>query len=238
MKTQTEGIVLRYFRYGDSSIIAHIYTKEYGRVAFLFKGVKSRSAKRNSYFLQPLALVEVSLDYRPQRDIYTGRGAQLSEVFQSIPFQQIKNSIAFFLAEFLSYILQIYEADNPLFTFLKESILFLDRETEKAANFHLTFLVKLTEYLGVQPEIKGNNATYLNIELGIYTTEKTPNSLSEEESDLWQNFRNSSWQECDAIALSREQRNVFLEKVLHYYSYHLQDLQQLKSLAVLKEIFS
>lgn len=237
MKVQTEGIILRYFRYGDSSMIAHLYTKDYGRVAFLFKGVNSRSAKRKAYFLQPLALIELPIDYRPQKEMYSAGAAQLSEVFQSIPFQQVKSSVAFFLAEFLSNVLQANEADEPLFSFLREAILVLDRDTDKMANFHLTFLVKLTGYLGIQPELTAANPIYLNVELGSFMESEVESSLSKEESELWKSFQNNSWGDCDAILLSREQRNVFLEKLLQYYAYHLQDLGQMKSLKVLKEIF-
>lgn len=223
MRTQTSGIVLRYFRYGENGMIAHIYTQNYGRQTFLFKGAKSRSAKRKLSFLQPLALVEIPMDYRPEKELYAVNGAYATVGFQSIPFQQIKSSSAFFLAEILSRLLQIHESDKPLFSFLENAIQFLDDKTTKGANFHLTFLVKLQQFLGIQPNFEENDF------FGVVD--------AKEYLPLWQTFQNATWEKCDCLALSRDQRNEFLQKLLHYYSFHLQDLSGLKSLAVLQEVF-
>ncbi len=223
MKEQTAGIVLRYFRYGDSSIIAHIYTEKHGRQAFIFKAAKTRSAKRKINFLQPLALVELPINYSNKKELYPGNGTQVLQVFQSIPFQQVKNSCAFFLAEVLGKLLQIQEADQPLFTFLTDAISFLDKESTKGANFHLTFLVKLMEYFGIQPDRESDDS------LEVQATK--------EEYALWETFQKKTWEECDEFPLAREQRNLFLDKILAYYSFHLQEMGQLKSLAVLQEVF-
>ncbi len=223
MKEQTAGIVLRYFRYGDSSIIAHIYTEKYGRQTFIFKAAKTRSTKRKINFLQPLALVELPIDYNPKKELYPGNGTQILRVFQSIPFLQVKNSCAFFLAEVLGKLLQTQEADQPLFMFLTDAISFLDKESTKGANFHLTFLIKLMEYFGIQPDWE--------------VTETLEIQIKEEEDTLWKAFQLGTWEECDALPLAREQRNLFLDKILAYYSFHLQEMGQLKSLAVLQEVF-
>lgn len=237
MKTRTQGILLWYIRHGETSIIAHFYTREYGRQAFIFKRVKGKKSRHKFPFFQPLAFVELFLDYRQKKEIYSGNGAQPLYVFQSIPFQQVKNSITFFLAEFLSKVLQIHEGDVPLFEFLKTSILFLDQETTRGVNFHLIFLVKLTEFLGIQVDVDVPAALYLNIETGTFTAEPTENSFTQEQSMLWKKFQIDDWQVCDILPLSRDQRNVFLGKVLQYYSYHLHDFNTLKSLSVLQELF-
>ncbi len=205
-------------------MIAHIYTKEYGRQAFIFKGGSSRTAKRKMNFLQPLALVELPIDYRPQKELYLGNGTQSLQPFQTIPFQQIKSSIVFFLAEVLSKLLQIHESDEPLFDFLQDAIQLLDEENTKGTNFHLTFLVKLMQFLGIQPDLEGEDSLDL-----MQFNEDLP---------LWQTFQESTWETCDCLVLSRDQRNAFLDKILTYYSFHLQDLTNLKSLSVLQEIFN
>ncbi len=223
MREQTAGIVLRYFRYGDSSVIAHIYTEKYGRQSFIFKSAKTRITKRKINFLQPLALVELPIDYKSRKELYSGNGTQILQAFQNIPFQQTKNSSAFFLAEVLSKLLQTQEADKPLFTFLTDAILFLDKENTKGANFHLTFLVKLMNFFGIQPNLEENN---------FFETQTIKEDFS-----LWRTLQQETWKDCDRLELSRERRNIFLEKILAYYSFHLQEIRQLKSLSVLQEVF-
>lgn len=237
MKIETQGIILWYLRYGENSVISHIYTEEYGRQAFIFKGIKSAKGRQKFSFLQPLSLVRLPIDYRPNKELYTGNGAHPFHVMQSIPFQQVKNSVAFFLAELLSKVLQAHEADAPLFRFLKESILLLDNEEFRGVNFHLAFLVKLTQFLGIQPEESEDPNGLLSITQGEFSIASYVDSLSLEQSLLWQKMQNKPLDACDSLELSREQRNVFLQKLLQYYSYHLHDLGKLKSLAVLQEIF-
>ncbi|PVX51978.1 DNA replication and repair protein RecO [Balneicella halophila] len=238
MRKQTLGIVLRYFRYGDNGMIAHIYTRDYGRQSFIFKSSKSRKSKNKLHFLQPLALVEIPIDYKPQKEMYMGNGATSSKLFQDIPFNQVKNSIAFFIAELLSKVLQYaQEADESLFSFLKDAIVFLDDENIKGTNFHLAFLVKLTAYLGIQPEEHDAEHSYLNISQGEFSPFSEIDSLTSGHSTLWKTLQNKTWVACDAIPLSREKRNAFLEKVLQYYTYHFQDLGKFKSLEVLHEVF-
>ncbi len=238
MKIKTAGIILRYFRYGDNGMIAHIYTQAYGRQAFIFKGGSTRNAKRKMNFLQPLSLVEIPIDYRPQKELYLGNGTQSLQTFQTIPFQQTKSSIAFFLAEVLSKVLHLYDADEQLFQFLKEAVFHLDKEETKGTNFHLCFLIKLTEYLGIQPMITNEkNSRFLNINYGEFRENEDVDSLSEENSELWKSFQKKPFYIADEIALSRQQRNELLQHILKYYTYHLQDLENLKSLDVLQEIF-
>lgn len=238
MRTQTVGIVLRYFRYGDNGVIAHIYTKDYGRQSFIFKSAKSRKSKNKLNFLQPLAFVELPIDYKPQKELYSSNGATLYQIFENIPFQQVKNSIAFFIAELLCKVLhQACEKDEPLFLFLEEAISFLDKETTRGANFHLAFLVKLTEFLGIRPIENDTEHSFLNISQGEFSLFSEVDSLTNTHSKLWKELQNNTWDNCDIIALSREQRNSFLSKVLQYYSYHFQDLGKFKSLDVLHEVF-
>ncbi|HBJ76978.1 MAG TPA: DNA repair protein RecO, partial [Porphyromonadaceae bacterium] len=43
------------------------------------------------------------------------------------------------------------EKDSTLFSFFKESILMLNEMNKNVANFHLLFMIKLTNFLGFAP---------------------------------------------------------------------------------------
>lgn len=238
MKIITEGIVLRYFRYGDNGVIAHIYTRDYGRQTFIFKGAKSSKTQRKVNFLQPLFLLNLPIDYRPQKEMYAGNAAQLAHNYGSIPFQYTKSSIAFFIAELLSKTLQTQEADNLLFDFLKEAFFYLDNPSTNGRNFHLTFLAKFSKFIGIQPAENLSKATpYFSILQGEYISTQLADCLDEAQSILVDQLQKNSWKDCDKIALSHHQRNAFLEKWLQYYHQHCHDFGQLQSLAVLQELF-
>lgn len=239
MTTHTNGIVLRYFKYGEKSLIAHIYTEKYGRQSFIFKGAKSKKSKQKLNFLQPLFLLEIPIHYKENKELYTGNGTCLEYSFQSIPFHHIKNAIAFFIAEFLSKTLHTQEADTQLFHFLKTSILQFDKDTSGYSNFHLHFLIKFMNYIGIQPQANYSlTSPYLCISQGEFLHQELPDSFTKEESFTFHQLKENSWEENRQLPLSRQKRNALLDKLLNYYTYHISEVKQMKSLPVLKELFT
>ena len=59
MIQKTRGIVLHVLNYSEASVIAHIYTEEFGMQSFLLNGVRKARARFNANLLQPLSCVEV-----------------------------------------------------------------------------------------------------------------------------------------------------------------------------------
>ncbi len=55
---KSEGLVLRRFPHGDSSLIAHVFTRSHGRVHFMAKGARA-GGKRTPTPLIPVALLEL-----------------------------------------------------------------------------------------------------------------------------------------------------------------------------------
>ncbi len=58
---KTRGIVLHHIKYGDSSIIATVYTETLGRKAFMVSGVHSRKSKLKQALFQPLSLLDMEV---------------------------------------------------------------------------------------------------------------------------------------------------------------------------------
>jgi DNA repair protein RecO (recombination protein O) len=65
-----EGVILRRIKYGDTSIIATLFTKEFGKVSLMAKGIKSSKSKTSSpSALEPLNRVEAVCYFKPTRAI-------------------------------------------------------------------------------------------------------------------------------------------------------------------------
>ena len=54
-----------------------------------------------------------------------------------------------------------------LFSFLEASLQYLDNE-ESYSNFHLLFLLKLTKFLGIQPETSGIELSFFNLQTATF----------------------------------------------------------------------
>ena len=155
MMQKLTGIVLHVLKYNDTSNIVDIYTEQVGRASFLVKIPRSRKSNVRSVLFQPLAFVEVEADCRPNSNLHRVHEAKLLFPFRSLPYHPYKSSIAMFLAEFLYRALREEEANMPLFAYLHHSILWLDEcENKSFANFHLVFLMRLSRFLGLYPNVE------------------------------------------------------------------------------------
>ena len=76
MLQKTLGIVLHTLKYKDTSLIADIYTEVAGRASFMVSIPRSRKAAVKPVLFQPLALVELEADFRPNATIYKVKEAK------------------------------------------------------------------------------------------------------------------------------------------------------------------
>ena len=102
MLQKTLGIVLHTLKYKDTSLIADIYTEVAGRASFMVSIPRSRKAAVKPVLFQPLALVELEADFRPNATIYKVKEAKSLYPFATLPYDPYKSAIALFLSEFLS----------------------------------------------------------------------------------------------------------------------------------------
>ncbi len=128
------------------------------RASFLVKIPRSRKSAVKSVLFQPLAMVEFEADYRPNTNLYPVKEAKSWYPFITLPYDPYKSAIAMFLAEFLYRALREEAENRPLFAYLEHSIIWLDECREGFANFHLVFLMRLSRFLGLYPNLEDYHA--------------------------------------------------------------------------------
>ncbi len=222
MLCKTKGIVLHTVNYGDSSIIAHIYTRDYGRKAFIINGVRKKNSKISMNHFQPLTLIHMEAYIKQNRDIQRIKEIKIDYPFSSIPIDIKKNSIALFLAEILYKTLKEEEKNSELFDFIDNALRILDIQLSGISNYHILFLFKYSKFLGIFPEN--------HIELGTFVSNNTPYHLED--------FLNSSFEHSFRIKLNSTSRMNLLLFLIHYYQHHLEGMGEIKSFNILKNIFS
>lgn len=239
MQVKTHGIVLHSLKHNDNSAIVTIYTEQFGRISYMVYGVGKKKAKFRSAFLQPLSLVELDVYHVPAKDIQTIKDVRVSYPFSGIPFDPVKNSLALFLSEVLYRVLRRSEPDEPLFDFVHKSVEALDCCEFGLANFHLVFLMKLTRYLGFEPNTDQEQLPYFDLMNGIYTTAK-PEHMHYLPSDLTPAFSEllkADYLTMKDVRLYRDLRLKMIESIIEYYRLHVSDFHGLHSLSVLHALF-
>lgn len=241
MVEKFKGIVLRTLKYSDNLMIADIFTESRGRVSFLLPVTHSKRSKVRSVLFQPLSILHFQAQYK-----HGGAMSRLSEVvpaclYSTIPCDPYKSAITLYLAEFLTRALH-EESDNAaIFSFIEESLMWLDRAEEKYANFHLLFLLRLTRFLGISPNLQTDSgAHYFDLQAGCFVGVQPlhANYLTATQAADFFSLMAYDYNEASRVALNRTTRNEYLTVIQNYYRLHLPDFPELKSAEVLKELFA
>lgn len=241
MLQKTQGIVLHTLKYKDTSLIVEIYTEAMGRASFMVGIPRSRKAAVKSVLFQPLALVELEADFRPNATIYKVKEAKSVHPFATLPYDPYKSSIALFLAEFLYRAIREEAENRPLFAYLQHSIIWLDECRGSFANFHLVFLMRLSRFLGLYPNLD-NYAVgdYFDLQNACFTSlrPQTHNHyIGPQEASRLTTLMRMNYDTMHLFGMNRTDRTRCLTILNDYYRLHLPDFPVLKSLEVLRELF-
>ena len=158
MQISTEGIVIRRIKYGENGCIVHIFTRSSGMRHFIVKSGKHRSS--GAFFL-PLTQLEFVMTSGKENTLGYLKDIRISCPYKTM-YQDVKKStVAIFLSEVLSYVLQNEIQNTALFNFMQQSLQKFDLIQDNP-DFHILFLLDLTEFLGFCPQRSGNSRSNNN----------------------------------------------------------------------------
>ena len=237
---KARGVVLHTIKYGDSSMVAYLFTDLFGRMNYLIQGVHSSRGRGNQAALfQPMFLVEFEGIEQPQARMHRMKEVRSLTPLSSLPFDVRKSTISLFMAEVLYRLIRESEANEPLFDFVCRSVVQLDRMTEGISNFHLWFLVQLSAYLGFYPGNEPIPNGYFDIRGGVFTPSVPAHRICMDAScsGLLGDLMDCEADRLGSLPLSRTQRSAFMESMLLFFGYHLDAIRTVRSVSILREIF-
>lgn len=238
MLTNSEAIILGYINYSETSIILKTYTRGFGFKSFIIRGIRTKKKKKITLGqLQPLNILDIEFNNKNSELSYL-KTIRIIEPYNSINDDIIKINICLFLAEFLSKILKIDLKNEPLFEFIKQSLLWFDNSS-KSSNFHLLFILKLSDYLGIMPKHSSEESLYFDIENGIFTNTPMSNNYIKDRvvKDL-KDILGIKFDYNNEILTNINQRKDMLNFLISYYEYHVPGFKRPKSVDILNEVFS
>ncbi len=241
MLTKTQAIVLHTIKYGETRIIVDMFTRTHGRLSFIVNIPKSIKAKTKKQFFQPLNILEIEVDVRQKVQLQKLSDVRLAMPFSSIPFNPHKLSISLFIAEFLYYALRSEQQNALLYDYVESSILWLDSQDDRYANFHLVFLMRLSRFLGFYPNLEHyQTGDYFDLRESMFlpTPPLHRDFLYPQEAEKVQLMMRMDYPTMHLFKMTHQERNRLLEVTITYYRLHLTDFPELKSIAVLQELYA
>jgi DNA repair protein RecO (recombination protein O) len=220
MLHKTRGIVFRFTKYGDSSIIVTIFTELFGLQTYIVNGVRSKSAKGKIALYQPLTLLDLVVYYKENANIKRIKEVRCLHQYQTLQTDIRKASIGMFINEILNKTVKEENHAQEMFEFLLDSLIFLDDQTTDFENFHLIFLIKLSRFLG----------------FGAHESDEvlTRRLTGKEEEVLLKKLITAEYS--DTFVMTNLQRRNLLEILLRFYTAHIDSLGEIRSVQVLKEV--
>lgn len=234
------GVVLHTIKYGDSSVIAHLFTASHGRQSYMVQGVRSHKGRGSkAALLQPFFALEYEGIEPRGGALHRFREMQSGVVLRKTPFCVRRSTVALFCAEVIYRLVHEGEQNIGLFEFLWRGVESLDMIESGVANFHLWFLANMSRYLGFMPSGEWREGEWFDIAEGEYTHRPPAHTLSFEpsEAQLLSRLLTTEAAEIGAIELNRTQRVAMLESLLRYYGYHHDTIYKVESLRILREVF-
>jgi len=236
---KTRGIFLHAVKYSETSLIASIYTEDYGRQSFIINGVHGKNSTVRAAVFQPLYLLDLEIYYKSGREIHRIKNARISFPYSNIPFDIRKSTQVLFLAEVLYKCLREEEPNIELFDFLYHSLTLLDITEAGISNFHIWFLFKLTRFLGFSPNREDAEiCNFFDLQTARFVSHEPLHSQFTDKhlTILFTRLFNIDSSSIENLDYTQHERRLILEKLLEFYHIHLGNLGEFKSLEVLKEV--
>ena len=211
----TSLIVLHYTKLGESRIVLHALSPDFGRRSFL-ASVKGGGGM--SLFL-PLNVLEAEVVENPKSDLWQIRNIVVRYPLGGIRSNLYKNSMTLFMSEVLFRTLRDGSREEGLFDWCERSILTLDAIETDFSNFHLRFLVELAGALGFQASPED-----LLPFVGVYKREIDVIAGPDFAAAMLQ-------------PLSGVSRSEIAESLLDYLRFHTESSLNIQSLKVLRELY-
>ena len=239
MIVNSKAIVISALKYGEADLIVNLYSLESGLRTYMLRGIlKSKKGKFKASQFQLLTQLEIVASHKNKGTLEYLKDAKVINTYTSLHTNVIKASVAMFIAEVLKSAIREEEANPLLYHFLETAFGWLDLH-DKIANFHIMFLLKLSGFLGFQPDDLNTEHPFFNLLEGTFEPVKTNDYCIEGENlDILRAFLNVGFNDMKSVKLSSSQRAEFLKMILLYYELHIEGFRKPKSLTVLNEIFN
>lgn len=218
---KTRGVVFRFTRYGETSIIVTIFTELFGLQSYMVNGIRSKNAKNRIALYQPLTLLNLVVYHRDSANIERIREASINYPYRTLATDIRKSTLAIFLTELMNKTVREESQTQEMYEFIADSLITLDQMEQGYENFHLIFMMKLARILGFGAD-----------RIEEVLTEQVADS--ETQAAL---ARVLTVGYTSPLHITNLQRRAILDVLLHFYHRHVEHLGEIKSVQVLREIF-
>lgn len=242
MLEKTNGIVLRSVRYGETSLVATIFTELYGVQSYMVQGVRSsRQSQNRAGMFQPGTMLSLVVYHHATKHLQRIREFHPAFIYSTLQENVVKNSVALFSVEVLLRLLPENAPQPPLFGQVQNYFIALDKlSLKQVANFPLFFVIQCSRELGYDLNGSYSKETpYLNLQEGGFTDHPPaapPYSTEDEARAVDKLLSMHDYNSVADVELSGDVRLRLIDWFISFLQLHTQHMGNIRSLSVLRAI--
>lgn len=150
---KTEAILVRRQDLRETSLILTFYTKDFGKVSGVVRGVRGSRAQYGGGALELFAHDEIVFYERKKGDICTISQCDLMEYFNPIRSSLERIAYAAYIIELLDSVTSPYDKNEDIFRLSLDSLHLLSREASPRRVARI-FEIKLLTLVGIMPSLE------------------------------------------------------------------------------------
>jgi len=224
--TNISALILTVRKHTGNNVIVDCYTREKGRMAFIYSFTKSNKGHRA--LLSPMNWINFSISDSVKTPLARPKELQPLHLYQSIGNNPIKNMVLLFLSEVISHTIREEHQDDDMFNFFENALMYYDEQREHYDNFHLSFLIGLTALLGIAPPVDSKQVTD-----NLYAMWE--GKMSAVEREHFKQLCLTPINQCHLIQLNGIERSKQLNIILDYMQHYAPGFKIPKSLALFRD---
>lgn len=235
----TKGLVLHTTKYGETSIIAKVFTRQLGVRSYIIKGVRNARSRTKQNLLQPLSYLDLVVYNNPKNQLNYIKEMQVVAIWDNIVSHPVKTSILFFINELLYKTLHEEEPNSEIFDYVVDTLTDIDKETPGNNIQHLPiyFLLHLSLLLGIGPlNNYSRHENFFDIQEGRYVASPNDTTLSRDTSLLFHDYLVGESSYLPSVPL--KQRTTIINALVAYYQLHLTGFKNFQSHEILHTVLS
>lgn len=241
----THAIVLKRKDIRESSIIVTLFTKDFGKIIGLVKGIRV-SKSRYASKLESFSLNKIVFYQTQKKDIQLISNCDLEDSFENLRKDLRLTTFASFFVELVDSVTELFDKNEKIFRLFLNSLVLLSKEKfpERAV---LIFQIKLLTEAGLMPQVSacaGCDREYSNYKFshklgGLICQrclQEDPEAVNISRGALAtvSHIYNSSWNQARRVKPSKKINFEIVSILNNFIEYQLQ--KKLKSLEFLQRI--
>lgn len=245
---ETEGIITKNIKFGDTSRIVTLLTKDFGKISAVANNVRTGKSKLlGGLFLFSYSGFVLYEGKKKSESLYRINEINLKEPFKNIRESIDKTAYASYFAEAASKATREGEPDGELLSLLLNVLYFVDRGVCPYPLLKTVFEIKAAKILGYAPSFdkcikcgKGEELFLLDPAAGGVCCKKCGTCksgnyvLNNTVRSLWSYIQNSGLKSAVSVEVSAETAEYLTSLTENYLMYHMDC--EFKTLDFLKKV--